>query len=82
MSVSLIVKGGQLIVLSMEHTNSFPLTYFGEKPTPSVIKAPKVELKPLPSHLKYVYLGENETLPVIISSALSSDQESRLVEVL
>ncbi|CAN6721305.1 unnamed protein product [Malus baccata var. baccata] len=37
---------------------------------PSVIQPPSLELKPLPSHLKYVFLGEQETLPVIISSSL------------
>nr|XP_027071989.1 uncharacterized protein LOC113696805 [Coffea arabica] len=30
-----------------------------------------LELKPLPKHLKYAYLGEGETLPVIISTSLS-----------
>ncbi|XP_060969103.1 uncharacterized protein LOC133036595 [Cannabis sativa] len=39
-------------------------------PKPSVQEPPKVELKPLPSHLKYAYLGENETLPIIISACL------------
>nr|XP_027063052.1 uncharacterized protein LOC113689482 [Coffea arabica] len=42
---------------------------------PSVVQAPELELKPLPEHLKYAYLGDNETLPVIISSALSKIQE-------
>ncbi|KAK8556163.1 hypothetical protein V6N12_002576 [Hibiscus sabdariffa] len=35
--------------------------------------APVLELKPLPSHLKYVYLGANDTLPVIISSQLNAN---------
>ncbi|XP_024958923.1 uncharacterized protein LOC112499884 [Cynara cardunculus var. scolymus] len=39
---------------------------------PSIEKAPDLELKPLPSHLKYVYLMEEEKLPVIISSKLSN----------
>ncbi|CAN6677805.1 unnamed protein product [Malus baccata var. baccata] len=39
---------------------------------PSIIQAPVLELKPLPSHLKYIFLGENETLPAIISSSLKS----------
>ncbi|CAN6677801.1 unnamed protein product [Malus baccata var. baccata] len=30
---------------------------------PSIIQAPVLELKPLPNHLKYIFLGENETLP-------------------
>ena len=38
---------------------------------PSVVQAPVLELKPLPKHLKYAYLGEGETLPVIISASLS-----------
>jgi len=50
---------------------------------PSSISPPKLELKPLPDNLKYAYLGDNETLPVIISSALTLDQEKRkLVKVL
>ena len=49
---------------------------------PSQIKPPTLELKPLPSHLKYAYLGENETLPVVISSTLSEKQESELLGVL
>ncbi|KAM5584774.1 hypothetical protein ABKV19_004235, partial [Rosa sericea] len=44
--------------------------------------APTLELKPLPGHLKYVYLGDKETLPVIISSSLTPTQEERLVEML
>ncbi|CAM8959439.1 unnamed protein product [Rhodiola kirilowii] len=49
---------------------------------PSIVQAPEVELKPLPTHLKYVFLGDNETLPVIIKSGLEMDQERRLIEVL
>lgn len=35
----------------------------------------KLELKHLPRDMKYVYLGENETKPVIISSSLTSMKE-------
>ncbi|XP_027071749.2 uncharacterized protein [Coffea arabica] len=49
---------------------------------PSVVQAPVLELKPLPEHLKYAYLGDNETLSVIISSALSKIQEEKLIRVL
>ena len=45
-------------------------------------KSPKLELKPLPSHLKYAFLGVEETFPVIISSSLESDQENKLLEIL
>ncbi|XP_070055929.1 uncharacterized protein [Nicotiana tomentosiformis] len=41
----------------------------------------KIELKELPSNLKYVFL-ELELFPVIISSSLTIEQESKLIEVL
>ncbi|KAM2349753.1 hypothetical protein ACFX1X_013221 [Malus domestica] len=49
---------------------------------PSVIQPPSLELKPLPSHLKYVFLGKQETLPVIISSSLTVQEEDKLVRML
>ena len=42
---------------------------------PSIESLPSFELKLLPSHLKYAYLGQNNTLPVIISSTLDAGQE-------
>nr|KYP49958.1 Transposon Ty3-I Gag-Pol polyprotein [Cajanus cajan] len=42
----------------------------------------KLELKVLPSHLKYVSLEEGNNKPVIISSSLSDNEEKRLIEVL
>ncbi|KAL0292524.1 UNVERIFIED_CONTAM: Retrovirus-related Pol polyprotein from transposon.6, partial [Sesamum radiatum] len=44
--------------------------------------APTLELKELPKHLKYAFLGENDTLPVIISSKLSTLEEEKLIRVL
>ncbi|CAN6552358.1 unnamed protein product [Malus baccata var. baccata] len=49
---------------------------------PSIVQAPILDLKPLPSHLKYIFLGENETLPGIISSSLTAQEEEKLVRVL
>ncbi|CAM8943899.1 unnamed protein product [Rhodiola kirilowii] len=46
---------------------------------PSIVQAPEVELKPLPGHLKYVFLGDNGTLPVIIKNGLEIDQERRFI---
>ncbi|XP_072076623.1 uncharacterized protein [Arachis hypogaea] len=43
---------------------------------------PKLELKPLPSSLKYVFLGDGDTYPVIISSALGPQEEQALIQVL
>ena len=52
------------------------------KMLPSIVQAPKLELKALPDHLKYMYLGEDETLPVIISKGLTKEQEENLVRTL
>ena len=45
-------------------------------------KPPKSELKPLPPSLKYAFLGEGDTFPVIISSALNPQEEKGLLQVL
>ncbi|XP_022004281.1 uncharacterized protein LOC110901813 [Helianthus annuus] len=43
---------------------------------------PPLELKVLPSHLEYAFLGEDSKLPVIISSKLGESEKVRLLEVL
>ncbi|XP_050225511.1 uncharacterized protein LOC126674989 [Mercurialis annua] len=48
---------------------------------PSSELPPIVEMKPLPAHLRYTFVGENETLPIIISNKLSTEQEKRVVQV-
>ena len=53
-----------------------------DKTLPSEEKPPKLELKPLPTHLKYAFLGEQDTFPVIISSSLDVTQETQLLEIL
>ncbi|XP_014626075.1 uncharacterized protein [Glycine max] len=45
------------------------------------IEKPKVELKTLPAHLKYVFLEDNDSKPVIISSSLKKI-EDQLVKIL
>ena len=60
-----------------------PLPTLASTPTPpSLVVPPKLKLKPLPATLKYVFLGLDDTLPVIIASDLSSEHECRLLEVL
>ncbi|VVA38945.1 PREDICTED: LOW QUALITY PROTEIN, partial [Prunus dulcis] len=49
---------------------------------PSRQQPPKLELKPLPKHLKYAYLGAVETLPVIIAADLTPTEEDKLLRVL
>ncbi|XP_057723749.1 uncharacterized protein LOC130939676 [Arachis stenosperma] len=42
----------------------------------------KSELKPLPSHLKYAFLEDNQKFSVIIASELSSEEQEKLLDVL
>ncbi|KAL4329403.1 hypothetical protein AHAS_Ahas13G0296600 [Arachis hypogaea] len=42
----------------------------------------KQELKPLPTHLKYAFLGASENFPVIINSSLTKKKEGELLDVL
>ncbi|XP_056845110.1 uncharacterized protein LOC130496748 [Raphanus sativus] len=48
----------------------------------SELKAPKVELKPLPHGVRYAFLGPNETYPVIVSSELTELELSELLNAL
>ncbi|CAN6712704.1 unnamed protein product [Malus baccata var. baccata] len=68
------------------HDGKFPnresIPISTNKLLPSIIQAPILELKPLPSHLKYIFLGEKESLPAIISSSLTTQEEEKLVRVL
>ena len=43
---------------------------------------PSLDLKSLPSILKYAFLDEEKAKPVIISSTLDIKQEEKLIEVL
>ena len=55
--------------LVMETILEASLTIKQERSTP-----PQVDLKPFPSILKYAYLGENETYPVIVNAELNNTQ--------
>ncbi|KAF8075364.1 hypothetical protein N665_1100s0003 [Sinapis alba] len=45
----------------------------------SELKAPKIDLKPLPSGLRYAFLGLNDTYPVIVNSDLDEHELLRLL---
>ncbi|KAM0964170.1 hypothetical protein ACFX2A_023561 [Malus domestica] len=63
-------------------SNPISISVSTNKLLPSVTQAPVLELKPLPDHLKYAFLGDNETLPVIVSSSLTAIEEEKLIRVL
>ena len=61
--------------LELKHSESPP-------PKPSINEALKQELKTLPPYLSYVYLGRDNTLPVIIAECFNERQVEGLVAVL
>ncbi|GKA15959.1 hypothetical protein Tco_0695706 [Tanacetum coccineum] len=48
----------------------------------SLEEPPELELKELPSHLKYAFLKKENKLPVIISKDLKENEKERLIKVL
>jgi hypothetical protein len=65
------------------HKKEEPLPGLAHTPTlPSVESPPQVEMKSLPHTLKYVFLGANGTLPVIINSSLALEEERGVVDLL
>ena len=49
---------------------------------PSIEQPPKLEKKPLPSHLRYDNLKESSNLLVIISASLTAVEKEKLLRVL
>jgi len=45
-------------------------------------KAPKIDLKPLPTGLRYAFLGENSTYPVIVNASLNPKKLTLLLSKL
>ncbi|XP_070057770.1 uncharacterized protein [Nicotiana tomentosiformis] len=88
------MDGGDLAewVLSLEERGywkrelEFEPLHLEERKTPpakpSIEELPQLELKPLPSHLRYAFLGPKSTLPVIISSSLLNVETEQLLQVL
>ncbi|KAA0058995.1 uncharacterized protein E5676_scaffold416G00480 [Cucumis melo var. makuwa] len=57
------------VLEKMTDPRSFTIcTPKASKNKPSVEEPPELELKSLSNHLKYAYLGENDTLSIIISA--------------
>ena len=54
----------------------------GTKLKPSIKDSLTLELKELPYHFEYVFLGEGSKLPLIITSNLKVDEKEKLLKVL
>ncbi|KAK1677898.1 hypothetical protein QYE76_038746 [Lolium multiflorum] len=60
--------------------HDLPVEDLGTTPPPK--EDPVFDLKPLPDNLKYAYINDKKTYPVIISAKLSDFEEERLLEIL
>ena len=74
----------QIVDSAVEWATTTTPTPLGLEPInlPSTEQYTSSELKALPNHLKYIYLGEKEALPVIITSNLTKEQKEDLLVVL
>ena len=54
----------------------------GAPPKLRIKEAPKMKLKDLPTHLKYSFICEDNTLLVILSAALSDEQVEAALMIL
>ena len=52
------------------------------QPTSPLEELPKLELKSLPSNLRYAFLDQDSTFPVIINRSLSDVEEEKLLRIL
>ena len=48
-------------------------------PTLSYDQTLSLKFKPLPNHLKYTFLGEKETLPMIVNVVLDEEKLDKLL---
>ncbi|KAK1650410.1 hypothetical protein QYE76_068215 [Lolium multiflorum] len=60
--------------------HDLPVEDLGTTPPPK--EDPVFDLKPLPDNLKYAYIDDKKTYPVIISAKLSDSEEERLLKIL
>ncbi|KAK1641954.1 hypothetical protein QYE76_059759, partial [Lolium multiflorum] len=60
--------------------HDLPVEDLGTTPPPK--EDPVFDLKPLPDNLKYAYIDDKKTYPIIISAKLSDFEEERLLEIL
>ena len=72
----------QIIESIVEWATNATLIIPLQEEQPLIDHIPSLELKVLPTHLKYQYLGEKEAFPIIIASHLTKQQEEDIFAVL
>ncbi|GKE21516.1 DNA-directed DNA polymerase [Tanacetum coccineum] len=78
---SMKYPGNEHSVFSIDDIDSLVQKVF-ELNDEDSLKAPKIELKKLLDHLKYLFLREGDTLPVISSNNLTLVEDERLIRIL
>ena len=73
-AVSLCANGYNVSYLELPLSN--------KKLLPSIVQAPTLEFKSLLEHLQYIYLGKNDTVPVITTKTITPVQQEKLIKVL
>jgi len=71
-----------LILIIWGRQEKYIKGYFDELELNKVNTPKKIDLKQLPSHLKYVFLEENGNKPAIIRNRLSEKEDQKVIEVL
>ncbi|XP_013639554.1 PREDICTED: uncharacterized protein LOC106344790 [Brassica oleracea var. oleracea] len=79
-----LVDEGRFLELPQtnQHVASVAVQTESQEEDWSELKAPKVDLKPLPKGLRYAFLGPNNTYPVIVSSELDEIELHALLKEL
>ena len=80
-----VVSGCNMSLIAEKANSTEMLDHGGENISSddlSELKAPKLDLKPLPKGLRYAFLGPNDTYPVIINDGLSDEQVNQLLNEL
>lgn len=71
-----MLEASHCLLLSQESTSE---TWKKEEVS---VEPPKHELKPLPTHLKYAFIGNDNHFSVIVSADLTQLKEERLLRIL
>ena len=82
-----IIEAVQLLEASLKYPSRYTPPFETLVPinttlVPSIVKALDLEMKQLPEHLTYAYLGENKTLPLIVAANLCFEEEEKLLRIL
>nr|GEZ74886.1 reverse transcriptase domain-containing protein [Tanacetum cinerariifolium] len=77
-----VLDNGHTSFFGYTMDRTYPRDFRNRKNQSSDDIPPEVELKELPPHLEYAFLGDNEKWPVIITKDLNVNEQTALINVL